>query len=220
MNNNEQPSGIGNLLPSEPPRVLGMMLSPQPSLQEASATPQAQPTTSSSDDSIATLVSMGFSLSAAEVALRTNDSLEAAISWLFENEGTAEMAGGDDEDYELIHDELKMVLVVRMDLGMSPGKVASQSVHAALGCYRRTAMQNPSLLGMWENSGEAAVCLKCKSQTEMDALESAAISAGLHTYAIHDAGRTEVAEGSKTVLCIGPDQVSRINAITGKLKLY
>ncbi len=215
-NDNQPPAGM----PSEPPRVLGVLLSPQPPSQEAATPPQPQQPPPTGDDSIATLVSMGFSLSAAEVALRKNDSLEAAISWLFENEGVAEMTGDDDDDYELVHDELKMVLIVRMDLGMSPGKVASQSVHAALGSYRLTAMQNPSLLSAWEGSGEATVCLKCKSETEMDALEAGAISAGLLTYAVHDAGRTEVAEGSKTILCIGPNQVSRINAITGKLKLY
>ncbi len=216
-NNNDQPPASG--MPSEPPRVLGVLLSQKKKEEgETPHHPQQPPPTG--DDSIATLVSMGFTLAAAEVALQKNDSLEAAISWLFENEGVAEMTGDDDDDYELVHDELKMVLIVRMDLGMSPGKVASQSVHAALGSYRLTAMQNPSLLSAWESSGEAAVCLKCKSQTEMDALEAAAISAGLLTYAVHDAGRTEVAEGSKTVLCIGPNQVSRINAITGKLKLY
>ena len=36
---------------------------------------------------------------------------------------------------------------------------------------------------------------------------------------VQDAGRTEVEPGTKTVLAIGPDLNSKIDEITGKLKL-
>jgi hypothetical protein len=51
-----------------------------------------------------------------------------------------------------------MVLVVRKDLGMSPGKIAAQCVHAALGAYREasSASNGPALDGvaMWESQGQ------------------------------------------------------------------
>ena len=43
-------------------------------------------------------------------------------------------------------DEVKMVIVVRHDLGMSVGKVAAQSVHAALGVLRSA---NELLSAQW-----------------------------------------------------------------------
>ena len=169
------------------------------------------------NDSITSLVNMGFSLRMAELALRNNDTLEAAVEWLFVNNDSSDAMN---EEYEMIQEELKMVMVVRSDLGMSAGKVASQCVHAALGCYRMVASQHHLLLQTWEGSGEAAVCLKCKSEAEMNQLEEAATAAGLPHYTVCDAGRTQIAAGSKTVLCIGPERVSRINSVTGSLQLY
>ena len=51
------------------------------------------------------------------------------------------------------------------------------------------------------------------------ALEAAAASVGLPTYVVHDAGRTQVAAGSQTVLAIGPAPRSRVDTVTGHLKL-
>ncbi|XP_024544016.1 peptidyl-tRNA hydrolase 2, mitochondrial [Selaginella moellendorffii] len=74
--------------------------------------------------------------------------------------------------------ELKMVFVVRMDLKMGGGKIASQCAHAAVGIYSDLMQRND---------------LKAKAER-----------AGLPTFTIADAGRTQVAAGSKTVLVIGP----------------
>ncbi|CAM9696176.1 unnamed protein product [Ectocarpus fasciculatus] len=111
----------------------------------------------------------------------------------------------------------KMVLVVRMDLHMSPGKVAAQCVHAALGCTR---VSRPRDIADWEQGGEPVVCLKCDSLAQLGDLGARASEAGLRSYTVHDAGRTEVASGSQTVLAIGPAKISQVNAITGHLKLY
>ena len=111
---------------------------------------------------------------------------------------------------------LKMVLVVRTDLNMSPGKIAAQCVHAALGCVRNS---NQAEVDAWESMGEATICLKCNTLDEMNALRIAANNAGLCSYVVRDAGRTEVEPGSQTVLAIGPARVSRIDSVTGRLKL-
>lgn len=48
---------------------------------------------------------------------------------------------------------------------------------------------------------------------------SQAEKAGLVTYLVADAGRTQIAAGSRTVLAIGPAPVSAFEEITGHLKL-
>ena len=45
-------------------------------------------------------------------------------------------------------------------------------------------------------------------------------SAGLVAESIRDAGRTQVAAGTRTVCAIGPAPAKLIDSITGHLKLY
>jgi PTH2 family peptidyl-tRNA hydrolase len=51
-------------------------------------------------------------------------------------------------------------------------------------------------------------------------LQKQASSIGLISKSILDAGRTQIAAGSRTVLAVGPGPVDLIDNITGKLKLY
>jgi peptidyl-tRNA hydrolase, PTH2 family len=53
----------------------------------------------------------------------------------------------------------------------------------------------------------------------MSELKASAKAAGLPTFEVHDAGRTQVAAGSKTILAIGPAGRSDIDKVTGKLRL-
>lgn len=50
-------------------------------------------------------------------------------------------------------------------------------------------------------------------------LAKAAQAASLPVYVVQDAGRTEVAAGTSTVLAIGPGAVDAVNKVTGHLKL-
>lgn len=58
-----------------------------------------------------------------------------------------------------------------------------------------------------------------KSEEELELLQAQAISLGVVAEQIADAGRTQIASGSHTVLGIGPAPKSVIDQITGKLKL-
>ncbi|KAJ2490016.1 hypothetical protein IWW37_003491 [Coemansia sp. RSA 2050] len=117
-------------------------------------------------------------------------------------------------------EDTKLVLIIRTDLGMSKGKIAAQCSHATLGCYKRALKQAPAMLKAWEFTGQAKVTLKCSSEEELVDLQKKAQAAGLVAQSICDAGRTQIAAGSRTVLGIGPGPVSAVDRVSGHLKLY
>ncbi|KAJ6801687.1 putative peptidyl-tRNA hydrolase 2 [Iris pallida] len=116
-------------------------------------------------------------------------------------------------------EELKMVLVVRQDLRMGLGKIASQCAHAATGMYSELLQSHRFLLRQWEQYGQAKIVLSCKNQQEMNRLKEAADRCGLPTFVVADAGRTQIQAGSRTVLAIGPGNKQAIDSVTGKLRL-
>lgn len=143
-------------------------------------------------------------------------------------------------EWENSQEECKLVLVVRTDLGMtkgifpylghnsktlklthSPGKIAAQCSHATLACYKHFLRHNPtsSTLRRWERQGQAKVALQVKSEEELALLQAQAMSLDLVAEVVADAGRTQIASGSHTVLGIGPAPKSVIDRVTGGLKL-
>eukprot|EP00389_Voromonas_pontica_P011700 GDKH01017917.1.p1 GENE.GDKH01017917.1~~GDKH01017917.1.p1 ORF type:complete len:259 (+),score=26.13 GDKH01017917.1:130-906(+) len=115
--------------------------------------------------------------------------------------------------------ECKMVLVVRQDLQMGKGKIAAQCCHATLGAYKKAVQCKNPFLQKWERSGQAKVALKCSDDEELKQLRLHARAKGVHTYLVADAGRTQIAAGSHTVLAIGPAPVKAIDEIARHLKL-
>ncbi len=116
---------------------------------------------------------------------------------------------------------LKMVIVVRSDLEMTKGKIAAQACHVALKCVRqlnKRADYRP-LVASWEAHGEPIVILRGEGLGHLQALKAAADEAGVPAYFIHDAGRTQVEPGTATVLGLGPAEETRIDSVTGSLKL-
>ena len=102
-----------------------------------------------------------------------------------------------------------------------PGKIAAQCSHATLACYKHFLSHAPSspLLKHWQSLGQAKIALQVPSEEEMQMLQAQAISLGLCAQVIHDAGRTQIASGSATVLGVGPGPKSVIDKVTGHLKL-
>ncbi|KAF8953793.1 hypothetical protein CPC16_007778 [Podila verticillata] len=132
-----------------------------------------------------------------------------------ENEGLSEFD---------LHEEFKMasrtITMDRSDLGMGKGKAAAQCCHATLANYKELAKKAPKTLKQWEYCGQAKVTLKIENEEDMLLLQAQAMSLGLAAHSIRDAGRTQIAAGSRTVLAVGPGPVSVINSVTGHLKLY
>lgn len=116
-------------------------------------------------------------------------------------------------------EECKLVLVVRTDLGMTKGKIAAQCSHATLACYKALKAIDSPVLARWERLGQAKVSVQVKSEEELLVLQAQAVSLGLCAKVIHDAGRTQIASGSATVLGVGPGPRSVVDQVTGGLKL-
>ncbi|KAK6872633.1 Peptidyl-tRNA hydrolase 2 [Candida tropicalis] len=122
--------------------------------------------------------------------------------------------------------EVRMTLIVRQDLKMGKGKAAAQCSHAALALYKKITnanleSYNPEMVRRWEyGNGTAKITLQVPNQEEMDLLYAKAISLGINSYIVHDAGRTQIAAGSATVLGLGPAPKRILDEVTGDLKLY
>ena len=115
--------------------------------------------------------------------------------------------------------EYKQVLVFRMDLQMSKGKIAAQAGHAAVSAAQDAFVHHKKWWEAWLYEGQKKVAVKVPSEKELGELEEAADELGLPHALIIDRGLTEIPEGSVTCLGIGPAPSAMIDRLTGKLKL-
>lgn len=113
--------------------------------------------------------------------------------------------------------QTKMTLVVRADLGMGRGKIAAQASHAAVAAA--LASIGSADFRAWLRDGQPKVVLRANSEEHLYTVAEQAGAAGLAVQMIHDAGRTQVTEGTPTCCAIGPAQDSRIDSVTGELSL-
>lgn len=104
-------------------------------------------------------------------------------------------------------------------LSVNKGKIAAQCSHATLACYKELLRSGSPVLKRWERYGQAKVAVQVKSEEELELLQAQAMSLGVCAQIIHDAGRTQIAAGSATVLGVGPAPKSVVDQITGRLKL-
>ena len=88
-----------------------------------------------------------------------------------------------------------------------------------MGAYQDACEQDPAAVEIWERIGQAKICVKISSEEEMLALEEACRAVGMVTHVVCDAGHTQIAAGSRTVLAIGPAPVDIIGPVTQHLKL-
>ncbi|KIS70702.1 aminoacyl-tRNA hydrolase [Mycosarcoma maydis] len=116
-------------------------------------------------------------------------------------------------------EECKMILAVRMDIKMEKGKIAAQCGHATLAAYKLAKRLTPKFVKQWERRGQAKVAVKCPDEEKMLELENKAGELGIAARSIIDAGRTQIAPNTRTVLGLGPAPVSLMNQLTGHLKL-
>ena len=127
---------------------------------------------------------------------------------------------------------LKAIFVVNRGLKLSPGKIAAQVAHAALALARRNeatsgvGAHQSALYRQWSQEHEKIVVVTTNSHKaettavhEMDDLLKKAHALQIPTVEIHDAGRTEVMCGTRTVIGFGPGPAHIIDQVSGDLRL-
>ncbi len=115
--------------------------------------------------------------------------------------------------------QYKLVVVVRSDLRLSPGKMAVQVAHAAVGCALKCREENRRIFDAWLRDGQRKVVVRVKSLGELHLLREIAAGRALVTTIVADAGLTEVPPGTITCLGIGPAKNEEVDPVTGELQL-
>ncbi|XP_051874173.1 UBA_like_SF and PTH2 domain-containing protein [Pristis pectinata] len=166
------------------------------------------------------LMELGISEEKAKEALikTGNQSSDSAALFYFSE---LEMFPGLEVN-ESLNKEYKMVLVVNMELTMGIGKVAAQVAHGALGLYQMMMMEESDnwqqMLRIWDDDGGKKIVLKGMSTEHLLELQEQACQQKLPNYLVQDAGRTQIAAGSRTVLAIMGEE-KLVNQVTGSLPL-
>jgi PTH2 family peptidyl-tRNA hydrolase len=113
----------------------------------------------------------------------------------------------------------KQVIAVRIDLGMSRGKMAVQVAHGSVSASENARVSHQDVWRAWYREGQKKVAVKVSSEEELLELRRIAINHRLPHALIRDAGMTELPPGTITVLGIGPAKSEDIDKVTGDLKL-
>jgi PTH2 family peptidyl-tRNA hydrolase len=105
---------------------------------------------------------------------------------------------------------------MRQDLKLPKGKMAAQSAHASLDAAMKV---DKKIMQEWKQEGGKKVILYVADEKELFKYKQEAEDSGLKTALIKDAGHTVVDPGTVTCLGIGPDEVEKIDKVTGNLKM-
>jgi len=112
---------------------------------------------------------------------------------------------------------LKQVIVINDDLKMSPGKIASQAAHAAVGAAFNTARADA--VQDWMHA-PTKIVLRASARQMLGVIKRAK-RRGVRVYKFVDAApTTENTENKMTALAIGPLMSNKFANITGHLELY
>ena len=112
--------------------------------------------------------------------------------------------------------------MVRSDLGMSPGKIASQAGHAYLCTFLRCQELDPQLLADYiKDLPGTKVCLQAENLDALLRAQAEAQSAGIPCSLITDSGCTNFFNGQPiiTALGLGPAKKNKIKHITRRFQL-
>ena len=113
--------------------------------------------------------------------------------------------------------KFKQVILVRTDLKMGKGKIATQVAHAAVGVLK---LVDSNKIEKWEKEGSKKVVLKVKDGKELLQIYKKVKKEKIPCYLVKDSGLTQLKPGTITALGIGPVEEKKIDKITGKLKLF
>ncbi|CAM9746764.1 unnamed protein product [Ectocarpus sp. 6 AP-2014] len=118
---------------------------------------------------------------------------------------------------------LTLALLVRLDLGMSPGTLAAQCAKAALAAARKAEGSGRSdTLAVWREAGESMIVLGAEDAANLDAILVFGASSHLPITMVRDkqaAWVGNVRADTCTVAAIGPAPISSLRTIAGGLRV-
>lgn len=118
---------------------------------------------------------------------------------------------------------LKMMLILRKDLGMRKGKMTSQGAHVAVRVVLalQETPEGRALIKAWiTDSAETKITVSVDSEAELWAVYETAKACNLPCAIVQDIGKTEFhGIPTYTALAIGPARESALTPITGNLPL-
>ncbi len=113
----------------------------------------------------------------------------------------------------------KMVLILRGELRLTPGKAAVQAAHAAVMLVERREGRGTRDLDEWFRQGQRKIALVAPTLDDLEELERKARARGIPTVWVEDAGLTEVPPGTRTCLGLGPVPAALVDPVTQHLPL-
>jgi peptidyl-tRNA hydrolase, PTH2 family len=111
--------------------------------------------------------------------------------------------------------ELVQYIIVNNSLGMNKGKIAAQASHASVSVLDKA---DDSVINDWKDNGMKKIVLKVATTEELLALFEKA-KKRFPCALITDAGKTQIAPGSKTCFACGPIEEEEGQKMFGELKL-
>ena len=114
----------------------------------------------------------------------------------------------------------KMVIILRIDLKMSKGKIAVQAGHAAVSAAEEARKKHPEWWKRWIAEGQCKIAVRARKVEELLELEREVKKLELPSALISDQGLTELPPGTITCLGIGPAPSNEVDKITGELDLF
>lgn len=111
---------------------------------------------------------------------------------------------------------VKQAILIRNDLKMGKGKIATQVAHASLEAYKKA---DKDVVEKWEEGGSKKIVLKANSLNELLEFKKRAGQLKIPQALIKDAGLTQLKESTITCLGLGPDDEEKIDKLIKDLKL-
>ncbi|MBI4399317.1 peptidyl-tRNA hydrolase [Candidatus Micrarchaeota archaeon] len=113
---------------------------------------------------------------------------------------------------------IKQVIVVRDDLKLGKGKMATHVAHASLEGYKKVRSTSNDTVLKWEYSGEKKIVLRIEDEAKLlEVYEKA--KKEVPCSIIKDAGLTQIPPGTITCLVLGPWDEEIIDRFTKDLRL-
>eukprot|EP01016_Furgasonia_blochmanni_P022902 TRINITY_DN2486_c0_g1_i3.p1 TRINITY_DN2486_c0_g1~~TRINITY_DN2486_c0_g1_i3.p1 ORF type:complete len:226 (+),score=23.63 TRINITY_DN2486_c0_g1_i3:842-1519(+) len=114
----------------------------------------------------------------------------------------------------------KMVFLVRMDLSLNAGQIATQVGHAVLAAYKKAIEDKKyDQLETWGALGQAKVVLQVKDEAKLRGYHAKAAASNINAILLDTTLFTSLPEGQASICAIGPDAIDVVDSITGNLRL-